>query len=229
MLEGVCVDGMRSHPWTQRMPRVHLNDTGAHTPLTLRRSRPLHSVPLAWALGCPPHNPPRECTSVPESILLQPAPNASSETGPGTAPGSASTLLLVAQRSTLSSWLRAELVHVYADQKSSTWVKHASHLRDGWHLSAWRWYKAGHRAHPSGHGRPSHHWVHSGLRTQDILWERQITGLVPCICVDGTFPGLSSLLPEMALEQSVSPSIHPSLSPSHTRELSGWPGCSARR
>lgn len=26
------------------------------------------------------------------------------------------------------------------------------------------------------------------------LWERQITGLVPCICVDGTFPGLSSLL-----------------------------------
>ena len=120
MLEGVCVDGMRSHPWTQRMPRVHLNDTGAHTPLTLRRSRPLHSVPLAWALGCPPHNPPRECTSVPESILLQPAPNASSETGPGTAPGSASTLLLVAQRSTLSSWLRAELVHVYADQKSST-------------------------------------------------------------------------------------------------------------
>lgn len=131
--------------------------------------------------------------------------------------------------STLSSWLRAELVCVYADQKSSTCVKPASHLRDGWHLSARRRYKVGHRAHPSGHGRPSHHCVHSGLWTQDTLWERQITGLVPCICVDGTFPGLSSLLPETVLGQSVSPSIHPSLSPSHTHKLSGWPGCRARR
>lgn len=53
-LEDVCVDGVRGHPRTQRMPKVHLNDTGAYTPLTLRSSWPLHPVPLAWALGCPP-------------------------------------------------------------------------------------------------------------------------------------------------------------------------------
>lgn len=98
MLEGVCVDGMRGHPRSQRMPKVPLSNTGAHTPLTLRTSRPLHPVPSAWALEYPPPTPPQGRTSVLESILLQPAPNASSKAGPGTAPGSASTLLLVAQR-----------------------------------------------------------------------------------------------------------------------------------
>ena len=110
----------------------------------------------------------------------------------------------------------AELVCIHAGQKSSMWVKQASYLRGGWHLSAWRWYKVGHRAHPSGHGRPSYHHVHSGLWTQDTLWERQITGFVPCICVDGTFPGLSSLLPMRWPWSNLS--LHPSIpvSISHT-------------
>lgn len=115
MLEGVCVDGMRGPPSGQRMPKVPLSSTGAHTLDPEDFSASSTPVPSAWALEYPPPHRLRGAhLSLSPSYCSQ--PQRLLQGRPGTAPAQLHPAPRCPEGSTLSSWLRAELVCICADQ-----------------------------------------------------------------------------------------------------------------